>query len=70
MSGVERLNASTLLDAQLEAGRSETPALRTSEGPVTYGDLAGLTGAVVAYLTQLGIQREQRVLMILDDSPA
>src|SRR5438067_8331925 len=66
----ERMNASTLLDANLEAGRAEKPALLTSEGPVTYRELAGLTGAVASYLTMLGIEREQRILMILDDSPA
>src|SRR5581483_1267643 len=37
---------------------------------VTYRSLAGLTGAVASYLTELGLAREQRVLMILDDSPA
>ncbi|MBV9416186.1 MAG: benzoate-CoA ligase family protein [Solirubrobacterales bacterium] len=64
------MNASTLLDANLEAGREGTPALLTADGAVTYGALAGLTGAVVAYLTMLEVEREQRVLMILDDSPA
>ncbi len=70
MSGAERLNASTLLDANLEAGRAEKPALLTVDGPVTYRDLAGLTAAVASYLTMLDIEREQRILMILDDSPA
>ncbi len=68
--GSERINASGLLDASLEAGRGEKPALLTPEGAVTYGELAALTGAVAAYLSALGVQREQRVLMILDDSPA
>jgi len=67
---VERLNASTLLDAQLEAGRADAPALLTIDGAVSYRELAGLTGAVASYLTMLGIEREQRILMILDDSPA
>jgi benzoate-CoA ligase family protein len=64
------MNASTLLDAQLEAGRGDAAALLTDEGVVTYRELAGLTGAVASYLTMLGVEREQRVLMILDDSPA
>jgi benzoate-CoA ligase len=67
---VERLNASTLLDAQLEAGRGDKPALLTAAGAVTYRELAGLAGGVASYLGGLGVQREQRVLMILDDSPA
>ncbi len=69
-SGSERLNASTLLDANLDAGRAEKPALLTAEGAMSYGELASLTGAVAAYLSELGMRREQRVLMILDDSPA
>jgi benzoate-CoA ligase family protein len=70
VSGAERLNASTLLDATLESGRAEQPALLTADGVVTYRELAGLTGAVASYLSMLGIEREQRILMILDDSPA
>jgi benzoate-CoA ligase family protein len=65
-----RLNASTLLDRQLEEGRGEKVALLTAEGAVTYAELASLTAAVARYLTELGTGREQRVLMILDDSPA
>jgi benzoate-CoA ligase family protein len=70
VSGAERLNASTLLDAQLEAGRGDKPALLTADRAVTYGELAGLTAAVASYLSELGVEREQRVLLILDDSPA
>ena len=70
MTGAERLNAATLLDRNLEAGRAEEPAFLTAGGSVTYGELASLTAAVASYLTDLGVQREQRVLMILDDSPA
>jgi benzoate-CoA ligase len=66
----DRINASTLLDANLEAGRASKPALLTVDGRVTYGELASLVAAVAAYLSDLGVQREQRVLMILDDSPA
>jgi benzoate-CoA ligase family protein len=70
VSGAERLNASTLLDRNLEAGRADKSALLTADGAVTYGELASLTSAVASYLLDLDIEREQRVLMILDDSPA
>ncbi len=70
MSRAERLNASTLLDRNLEAGRADKSALLTADGAVTYGELASLTSAVVSYLLDLDVEREQRVLMILDDSPA
>ena len=66
----ERVNASAILDRNLEAGRADKIALITDEGSVTYGELARLSAAVAAYLRELEIQREQRVLMILDDSPA
>ena len=69
-SRAERLNASALLDGNLDAGRIDKPALLTADGEVTYGELARLTAAVAAYLKDLGIEREQRVLMILDDSAA
>jgi benzoate-CoA ligase family protein len=65
-----RLNASTLLDQQLEQGRAEKVALLTGDGEVTYRELASLTAGVAGYLATLGVVREQRVLMILDDSPA
>jgi benzoate-CoA ligase len=64
------MNAGSLLDVSLDGGRADKPALLTTDGSVTYSELASLTGAVAAYLSELGIQREQRVLMILDDSPA
>jgi benzoate-CoA ligase family protein len=66
----ERLNASTLLDRNLDAGRAAKPAYLTADGELTYDQLAGLTAGLASYLRALGIEREQRVLMILDDSPA
>jgi benzoate-CoA ligase family protein len=70
VSAAERVNASTLLDANLDAGRAEKPALLSAEGAITYGELASLVGGVAGYLSELGVSREQRVLMVLDDSPA
>jgi benzoate-CoA ligase len=66
----ERVNASTLLDSNLEAGRAGEVALLLEEGTVRYAELARLTGGVARWLLALGVEREQRVLMILDDSPA
>jgi benzoate-CoA ligase len=37
---------------------------------VSYGELGRMVAAVGSYLNGLGVQREQRVLMVLDDSPA
>jgi benzoate-CoA ligase family protein len=66
----ERLNASMLLDANLAAGRAGKVALITAAGEVSYGELASLVSGVASYLRELGVEREQRVLMVMDDSPA
>ncbi|HEY2770899.1 MAG TPA: benzoate-CoA ligase family protein [Solirubrobacteraceae bacterium] len=66
----ERLNASTLLDRSLDAGFADKVAYLTAGGEVSYARLAELTAAAASYLSELGVVREQRVLMILDDSPA
>jgi benzoate-CoA ligase len=65
----DRLNASLLLDRNLEAGRGDRPALTGADGTHTYGELAGLIARTAALLRELGLRREDRVLMILDDSP-
>ncbi len=70
MAAPERVNASTIIDRNLEAGRADKTALLASDAAVSYGELARLVAAVGRYLRGLGIEREQRVLMILDDSPA
>jgi benzoate-CoA ligase family protein len=69
VEGAERLNASTLLDRCLDAGRARSGALITESGTVSYEELAGLTAGTSAYLVELGVQPEQRVLIVLDDSP-
>jgi benzoate-CoA ligase len=67
----ERYNASLILDVNLEAGRGDKPAIRTPEGEqLTYEELAALAARVGHLLRSLGVQREQRVLLVLDDTPA
>ena len=65
----ERLNASLLLDDNLEAGRADKPALIGDRGSFTYGDVARLAARTASLLRELGVAREDRVLMVLDDSP-
>jgi len=65
----ERLNASLLLDDNLEAGRADKVALTGDRGSFTYGDVARLTARTASLLGELGVAREGRVLMVLDDSP-
>ena len=65
----ERVNVSRMLDANLDAGRADKPAITGAEGTLTYGDLARLTARTASLLRELGVAREHRVLMVLDDSP-
>src|SRR5215472_4929451 len=66
----ERYNASQLLDANLEAGRGGKVAIRCGEEEVTYGRLLRAVCGLGRGLLSLGIRREERVLIALDDSPA
>ncbi|MCI0544577.1 MAG: benzoate-CoA ligase family protein [Actinobacteria bacterium] len=64
-------NASTLIDANLEAGRGQTRALITAgDEEWTFSDLHHAVSRVASRLADLGVRREERVLLVLDDSPA
>jgi benzoate-CoA ligase len=65
-----RVNAGMLLDRSLDAGRGDASALISESGGLSYSDLARLTAGIASYLVGLGVEREQRVLMVMDDSPA
>ena len=71
MSGAERLNASTLLDRNLEAGRAGQYRVpdRRRRRHLRRARIAERGGRLVPRSTSR-FEREQRVLMILDDSPA
>jgi len=66
----ERVNASRLLDHNLEEGRGDKPALLGEFGTLTFADVARLTARTASLLRELGVSREHRVMMVLDDSPA
>jgi benzoate-CoA ligase family protein len=63
-------NASVLLDRNLEAGRGDKIAVHWAGGAVTYSELHGLACAAGQRFEELGIRREERILLPLDDSPA
>ena len=65
----ERYNASLLLDRNLEAGRESKAAILCGDETVTYSELFGRTCGVGAALRDLGIDRGERVLLAMDDSP-
>ncbi|HEY3427847.1 MAG TPA: AMP-binding protein, partial [Acidimicrobiia bacterium] len=64
-------NASTIVDGNLEAGRSDALAIVTNDNKrLTFGELYKAVCRVAAELAALGVRREERVLLILDDTPA
>jgi benzoate-CoA ligase family protein len=58
-----------LLDRRLAAGEADRLALTGTAGEVTYGALHERVCATAAGLRSLGLQPEQRVLMLMADSP-
>jgi benzoate-CoA ligase family protein len=65
----ERFNAGTLVDRNLEAGRGAKVAIRCAGEELTYAQLHERICAAGTALQERGVGREDRVLMILDDSP-
>jgi benzoate-CoA ligase family protein len=65
----DRYNASLLLDQNLEAGREDKVAILCGDEAVTYSELFARACGVGAALRDLGIDRGERVLLIMDDCP-
>ena len=63
-------NLSTLLlDAHLDAGNGARTAIRYQGRSTTYSELAGLVARTGNALHELGVDREQRVAMLIADRP-
>jgi benzoate-CoA ligase len=66
----DRYNASTtFLDSNLKAGRGNKPAILFGDRTLTYGDVAANVNRTGNALTKLGVQMEQRVMLLLLDCP-
>jgi benzoate-CoA ligase family protein len=66
----ERYNVGAdLLERNLEAGRADKVAIHTVTQDVTYGDLFRLANGAANALRELGVRREERVLIVGYDSP-
>ena len=63
------MNSGTLVDRQLEAGRGDKVAIRCAGEETTYAQLHANVCRAGDALRELGVGREDRVLMILDDTP-
>ena len=66
----ERYNVGAdLLDRNLKAGRAGKIAIASASGELTYGELFKLSCGAAATLRELGVRREERVLLVAYDSP-
>ncbi|MBI5029595.1 MAG: benzoate-CoA ligase family protein [Chloroflexi bacterium] len=66
----DRYNASTtFIDANLEAGRGTKAAILYGDQALTYNDVAAMVNRTGNALVKLGVQMEQRVMLLLLDSP-
>jgi benzoate-CoA ligase family protein len=63
------MNSGTLVDRRLEAGHGDKVAIRCAGEEVTYAQLHGRICAAGNVLSERRIGREDRVLMVLDDTP-
>ncbi len=64
-------NVSTVLDFNLEAGRGDKTAAITADNEEwTFGDIHAATCRVANNLVGEGVRRGERVLLVLDDTPA
>ncbi|MDE3089353.1 MAG: AMP-binding protein, partial [Chloroflexota bacterium] len=66
----ERYNASTtFIDANLQAGRGVKTAILCGDQALTYNDVAAMVNRAGNALLKLGVRMEERVMLILLDSP-
>jgi benzoate-CoA ligase family protein len=63
-------NASVIVDRNLEAGREDKVAIYCGDDEVTYGGLARRINRFGHALKELGVGREDRVLLALNDTPS
>ncbi|MCR4419304.1 MAG: benzoate-CoA ligase family protein [Clostridia bacterium] len=66
----ERYNAvTTFVDGHVEAGRADRVAIRYGDEEITYGRVYSMVNRCGNVLLSLGVEMENRVLLLLPDSP-
>ncbi len=66
----EQFNMATVLvDRHLAAGRGARPAILTPDGALSYAAVGAGVARAAHLLARLGVRREQRVAILLPDSP-
>ncbi len=68
MTAADRCNASLVLDRNIEAGRASRLAYLGRADSLTYEQLRRRVNRMGHLLRELGVRREQRVLLVLDDT--
>ena len=63
-------NASLIVDRNLEAGREDKVAIYCGDEQVSYGELARRINRFGHALKELGVEQEDRVLLVLNDTPS
>ncbi len=66
----ETCNASRLVDRHVEADRGEKVAFSAVDGELTFAELRRQVNRMGRLLRELGVRREERVLLVLDDTSA
>jgi benzoate-CoA ligase len=66
----ETYNASAVVDRQVEAGHGAKDAFRAPDATLTYDELRRQVNRMGRLLRSLGVRREDRVLLVLDDTTA
>lgn len=64
----ERCNASEIVERQVERGRGDMRAVVADDATLTYDELRRQINRAGGALREMGVRREQRVLMVLDDT--
>src|SRR6267142_5359107 len=58
-----------LLDRHVTEGRGDSPALRTAQRDLSYGELQALVNRAGNALREAGVEPEQRVAILVHDRP-
>ena len=66
----DRYNASEILFANLAAGRADKIAIYTATANISYGELCTQAARVGNALSSLGLKKGDRILLLLNDTPA
>jgi acyl-coenzyme A synthetase/AMP-(fatty) acid ligase len=66
----ERYNASCIVDRHVESGLGAKAAFVAPDATLTYAELRAQVDRAGHLLRSLGVGREQRVLIVLDDTTA